>query len=181
MQAMGLLELNSVAAGALAGDNMLKAADTTLVAAQAVCPGKFIVMVRGEVAAVKSAISAGEEVAEDNLIDSLVIPSVHPDVFEGILGASEVTQTGAMGTVETFSLASCIYAADAAVKAAAVKIMEIRLGRGLGGKSYFTITGDVSAVSEAVRVAVSVPECAGMIAKNVVIPSPHPSILEAMM
>ncbi|MCL2216315.1 MAG: BMC domain-containing protein [Defluviitaleaceae bacterium] len=181
MYAMGLLELNSVAAGALAGDSMLKAADTTLVAAQPCCPGKFIVMVRGEVAAVKSAIAAGEEAAQENLIDSLVIPSVHPDVFEGILGAGDIVETGAMGTVETFSLASCIYAADAAVKAASVKLMEIRLGRGLGGKSYFTLTGDVSAVSEAVRVSVSVPECEGMIAQKVVIPSPHPSIREAMM
>jgi len=181
MDAMGLLELNSVAVGVTAGDSMLKAANTKLIAAQPVCPGKFIVMVRGEVAAVKSAVLAGEESAQDSLIDSLVIPSVHPDVFEGILGAGEIGQAGAIGIVETFSLASCIYAADAAVKAASVKLIEIRLGRGLGGKSYITLTGDVSAVSEAVSIAVSVPECAGMIANKAVIAAPHPSIREALI
>ena len=114
-------------------------------------------------------------------MDSLIIPNVHPGVFQAVSGTAEVPQGGAVGVIETFSLASCIYASDAAVKAADISLIEIRLGRGLGGKSYVVLTGDVSAVTEAVRVGRSVPECAGMIARTVIIPAPHQSIMDALI
>ncbi|MCL2368306.1 MAG: BMC domain-containing protein [Oscillospiraceae bacterium] len=181
LNALGILELNSIAAGIDAGDAMLKAAAVELTAALPVCPGKFVVMVRGEVAAVKSSVTAGAEVSDENMVDTLVIPNVHPQVFEAVSGTSDIPEQGALGVIETFTLASCIHASDAAVKAANVNLAEIRLGRGLGGKSYVILTGDVSAVSEAVRVGKSHPECEGMIARSVVIPSPHRAIREALI
>ncbi|MCL2220772.1 MAG: BMC domain-containing protein [Oscillospiraceae bacterium] len=181
MDALGLVELNSIAAGIEAGDSMLKVAATTLTAANPVCSGKFVVMVRGSVAAVKSSVEAGVATGAENIVDSLLIPNVHKQVFQAINGAAEIPETGAIGVIETFSLASCIHASDAAVKAADVLLIEIRLGRGLGGKSYVVLTGDVSAVSEAVRVGKSVPECEGMIARTSVIPAPHESIREALI
>ena len=181
MDALGMVELNSVAAGVEAGDSMLKVAAVRLTVAQPVCPGKFILMVRGDVAAVKSSVETGEIAGGENLIDSLVIPNVHPQVFEAVTGATEVPESGSIGVFETFSLASCIYAADAMVKSADISLVEIRLGRGLGGKSYVTLTGDVSAVSEAIRVGKSAPQCQGMIARTAVIPAPHKSIWEALL
>ena len=181
MDALGMVELNSVAAGIDAADAMLKVAAVDLTAAQPVCPGKFIVMVRGEVAAVKSSVTVGNEVSDENMVDTLIIPNVHPQVFEAVSGTSEIPEEGALGVIETFSLAACIHASDAAVKAASVNLAEIRLGRGLGGKSYVILTGDVSAVAEAVRVGKSHPECEGMIARSVVIPSPHRAIREALI
>lgn len=52
MDALGVIELNSVAAGIEAGDAMLKAANVSLLSAQPVCCGKYIVMVQGGVAEV---------------------------------------------------------------------------------------------------------------------------------
>ena len=179
--ALGMIELNSIAAGIEAGDSMLKTAATTLTAAHPVCSGKYIVMVRGDVAAVKSSVEAGVNTGGENLVDSLVIPNVHPQVFQAVNGAVEVPEDGAVGVIETFSLASCIHASDAAVKSADVLLVEIRLGRGLGGKSYVVLTGGVSAVAEAVKVGCAVPECAGMIARTAVIPAPHESIREALL
>jgi len=181
MDALGLIELNSVPAGIEVGDAMLKVAATTLVFAQAVCPGKFVVMVRGEVAAVTSAVTVGENIARESLIDSIVIPGLHPQVFEAIIGAGELAAHGALGAIETFSLAACIYASDRAVKAADVRLVEIRLGRGLGGKSYMVVSGDVAAVSEAVEVGIKSPKCGGMIARKMVIPAPHASMRDALM
>ena len=181
IDALGMIELNSVAAGIEAGDSMLKVAATTLTVAQPVCPGKYIVMVRGEVAAVKSAVEAGSETGGENLVDSLVIPNVHSQVFQALNSTTDVPEDGAIGVIETFSLAACIYASDAAVKAADVQLVEIRLGRGLGGKSYVVLTGDVSAVNEAVKVGRSVHECAGMITRTAVIPAPHKSIRESLL
>jgi len=181
IDALGMIELNSIAAGIEAGDSMLKIAATTLTIAQPVCAGKYIVMVRGEVAAVKSAVEAGEEAGGENLVDSLVIPNVHQQVFQALTGAAEVPETGAIGVIETFSLASCIYASDAAVKAADVQLVELRLGRGLGGKSFVILIGDVSAVNEAVKVGKSSPECAGMITRTSVIPAPHKFLRESLL
>ena len=181
MDALGMLEVNSIAAGIEAGDAMLKAAGVTLTLAQPVCSGKFIVMVQGDVAAVKSSVDAGLSHGGENLVDSLLIPKVHPQVFQAVAGTGEIPEQGAIGVLETFSLAACIYASDAAVKAADIQLLEIRLGRGLGGKSYVTLTGDVSAVSEAVQVGKSHPQCQGMITRSAVIPAPHPAIRDALL
>ena len=56
----------------------------------------------------------------------------------------------ALGIVESFSVASLIEGADAAVKTANVELIEIRLAMALGGKAFVTLTGDVAAVESAV-------------------------------
>ncbi|MBO5520268.1 MAG: BMC domain-containing protein, partial [Eubacterium sp.] len=63
MNALGMVEIQSIPAGIEAGDFMLKAASVDLVTAQAVCAGKYIVIVTGDVAAVRSSVQAGEEAA----------------------------------------------------------------------------------------------------------------------
>jgi microcompartment protein CcmL/EutN len=85
-----------------------------------------------------------------------------------------------LGAIETFSLCAAIAAADCAVKAARIRLIEIRLGRGLGGKSFITLTGEVAAVRAAVKAASEVEEVKGLMAESVVIPSPHPDIVNAV-
>lgn len=181
MESLGVIEVNSVAAGIEAGDNMIKTANVSLVAAQAVCAGKYIILVRGDVSAVKSSVEAGRETAGSNLVDSLVIASVHPQVFQAINATSEVTANQAVGVIETYSLASCILSADEAAKSANVTLIELRLGRGLGGKSYLILTGDVSAVREAVRAGIAIPASEGMVARTAIIPAPHPDLMNALL
>ena len=96
--------------GVLAGDQMLKTAQVELVAAQTACAGKYIVVVSGEVAAVKSAVSAGVENAGETLVDSLVIPNVDERVVAAMSGACDVGEVQAVGVIETFSLASAVSA-----------------------------------------------------------------------
>lgn len=180
MNALGMIETNSIPAGIEAGDAMLKAAAVTLVSAQAVCAGKYIVIVSGDVAAVKSSVAAGVEIADYALVDSIVIPNVHGQVIDAMCAVTEIHDTGALGILETFSLASAVMSADAAVKAADVQLIEVRLGRGLGGKSFVVLTGDVAAVRFAVEASSKLEETQGMVARTVVIPSPHPDILQAI-
>ncbi len=180
MNALGMVETNCIPAGIEAGDAMLKTADVALVSAQAVCAGKYIVIVSGDVAAVNAAVAAGAEAADDVLVDSIVIPNVDDQVIEAISASSKIDNLGALGLMETFSLASAVIGADAAVKAANISLIEVRLGRGLGGKSFVILTGDVAAVRAAVKAAESLEEVQGMVARTVVIPSPHPDILQAI-
>jgi microcompartment protein CcmL/EutN len=180
LNALGMIETNSIPAGIEAGDAMLKAADVSLASAQPVCAGKYIVIVSGSVAAVEASVAAGVAVAAEVLVDSIVIPNVHEQVISAISACSEAPSTGALGLIETFSLASAVICADSAVKAANVNLIEIRLGRGLGGKSFITMIGEVSAVRFAVQAAENLEEAKGMIARTVVIPSPHPDMLQAI-
>lgn len=180
MNALGMIETNSIPVGIEAGDAMLKAADVDIVSAQAVCAGKYIVIVSGDVASVKASVEAGKETAEHVLVDSIVIPNVHGQVIEAICASSDIGVPDALGIIETFSLASAVISADAAVKVADVSLIEVRLGRGLGGKSFVTLTGDVAAVKSAIEAVRTLEEAEGMIAGTVVIPSPHRDILQTL-
>ncbi len=181
MDAFGMIEVNSIAAGIEAGDAMLKIAEVTLINAQPVCCGKYIVIIQGSVAAVKSSVDAGISVAGSSLVESLVIPNIQKQVFEALSCATAIEKKGAIGVIETFSLVTAVYAADTAVKAADIELIEVRLGRGMGGKSFVVMTGDVSAVRFAVDSAAKGGAGDGMIVRTTVIPSPHTDIMKALL
>ena len=90
MNALGMIETNSIPIGINAGDAMLKAATVELVAAQPICAGKYIVLVTGEVAAVKESVEAGKAIAGSLLIDSMIISHVHPQVPKAINACNEI-------------------------------------------------------------------------------------------
>ena len=178
--ALGMVETNCIAKGIEAGDAMLKAADVSLLSAQTACAGKYVVLVSGDVAAVKSSVESGAATAEETLVDSMVIPNIDAQVSKAVSACSEPQNFESLGIIETFSLVSALLCADAAVKAADVELIEIRLGRGLGGKSFITLTGDVAAVRHAVETAKQGEEVKGMITRTVVIPSPHHDLKKAV-
>ena len=180
MEALGMVELNSISQGILAADAILKAANVTIVRAQPVCPGKYVVIVSGSVADVKASVEAGSDAASEHLLDSMIIPRVHEDVISAMSGCVDLKGVEALGVLETYSLAQALISADAAVKAADVELMEIRLGTGLGGKSFVLLTGSVSSAQAAVNAAKSERDAEGMIANTVVIPSPHADLATAL-
>ena len=165
MNALGMIEVTSIPVGVEAGDAMLKAAAVELVTAQSVCAGKYIVLITGEVAAVRESVAAGKTAAQ---------------VPQAINACTEIGQVAAVGVLEAFSLCAAVLAADAAVKAADVSLMEVRLGRGLGGKSFIILTGEVAAVRAAVDAAHALEEVAGLMNDSVVIPAPHPDMIRAL-
>lgn len=169
MITIGFLELNSIAKGILAADMMLKAAEVKLVFARPGCPGKYQILITGEVSAVESALLSGEESAKSSVIDRLMIPRVSPQVIEAVNMSCMPSSLRALGVLEFFSVAGAIIASDAAVKAAAVSLIEIRLGTGIGGKSFVTLTGDVGAVEAGVEAGSrTAAESAALIAKVVI-------------
>ncbi len=178
---IGLIELGSIAAGYEVCDAMLKASDIELLLARSICSGKFIVMVRGDVGAVQSAVDAGSRAGGFSKIDSFVIPNVHESIFAALTGATKVDALQALGIIESFSVASLIEGADAAVKSANVRLVEVRLAMALGGKAYATLTGSVAAVQSAVDTGAAVVAQKGLLVNKVVIPSPRPELLSEMI
>jgi len=181
MISLGLLELSSIARGIEAGDAMLKTADVRLLKAATVCPGKYIVIISGEVAAVAAAMAAGRTIAKEYLVDDLVIASLDSQVTSALNGCSTPPKIAALGVMEFFSIASSIVAADTAAKTAEVELLEVRLGLGIGGKSFATLSGSVAAVQAAIDAGVKEAAKKGMVVSTCVIPSPSPEIFQAMM
>ncbi|MEA5001912.1 MAG: BMC domain-containing protein [Christensenella sp.] len=181
MNALGMIELNNIPVGIESADAMLKTADVRLLSAQPVCAGKYIAIVAGDVMAVRSSVQAGIENAADKLVDSLVIPNVHEQVLCAVGAASEIGKVDAVGIIETFSLCAAVVAADTAVKTANIDLIEVRLGRGLGGKSFVVLTGDVAAAQSAVAAAGALEETQGLLSQCVVIPSPHRDLIGSIL
>ncbi|MCJ7594190.1 MAG: BMC domain-containing protein, partial [Desulfobacterales bacterium] len=69
----------------------------------------------------------------------------------------------------------------AAAKAANVTLLEIRLAMALGGKAYFSMTGDVAAVQSAAQAAKLVIAERGLLVNSVVISRPHPDVYREMV
>ena len=141
----------------------------------------YMNLVAGDVQAVEASVADGEIFAQEAVIDTFVIPNVHPDVFPAMSGSTGVESLDALGIVESFSVASLIEGADAAAKAADVRLIEIRLAMALGGKAFFTMTGPVGAVRSAAGAAEDVISRAGMLVNTVVIPSPRPELLRDIL
>lgn len=152
-KAIGMLEYMTVSAGMEATDLMLKTAEVDLIEAQTVCPGKYIALITGDLSAVKAAIEASKVKFEEKLIDTFVLGNPHEAIFPAIYGTANVENPSALGILETFSAASIIVAADVAAKTSAVDLIELRIARGMCGKSYMTLTGEVAAVTAAIEKA----------------------------
>ena len=180
-QAVGCVEVSSVARGLDTADAMVKTANVRLLAANPVCPGKYVILVGGSVAEVNAAVSIGTETAVDTLVDSMVIPNVHPQVFMAFTATTLPETVEAIGLIETFSTAASIVAGDQAVKSAQVTLLEIRLARALGGKAYVLLTGEVSAVRAAVDAGVAAAREQGLLLGSTVIPSPHPDLVARLL
>lgn len=172
-RAIGILELNNISKGILAADIMLKAGNVQLIETVPVCPGKFLILVRGDVGAVNAAVNSAAAACDGYVIDRCVIPNLHESIFPALSGTSQLTRLAAVGMVETFSAASAIAAADAIVKSAQVTLLEVRLARGMGGKALVLFTGDVGSVKAAVTAGSAMARDEGLLVDTLLIPAPH--------
>jgi microcompartment protein CcmL/EutN len=174
--ALGLLEVTSIARGHVVADAMCKRAPVELVLARPVSPGKHLTLVIGGVADVEEAMRAGVEVADDTLVDRLDLAQVATQVISALRSQREILDDNAVGVIETFSVASTLLAADAACKAAHVRLAALRLADGIGGKAFFTVQGDQADVEAALFAAESIIK-SGLLAGRELIARPHESLI----
>ena len=179
-KSIGLIELKSIPAGVQTADEMLKAANVELLVATAICPGKYIIIISGQVGAVRSSMERGRQTAGTYLICDHTINSVHDSVPGALVGTVDVQNIAALGMVETMSALTIVRAADIAAKASNITLMDVRVARGLGGKGYLMLTGEVSAVKSAINNCLTQLVDTGDITSTCVIPSPHKGLLEKL-
>ena len=109
-KAIGMVEYKTVSSGMRAADLMVKTAEVDILQADTVCPGKFMVLISGELSAVKAAVDAAKNADSEQLIDCFVLGNPHDSIFSALYGASEIGSPNALGVLETFSAAAAIVA-----------------------------------------------------------------------
>ena len=177
--AVALLEFDSIAVGIETGDAMVKRAPLDVIKAGTVHPGKYLVLVGGQVADVEEALEAGRLVGSEHLIDQMVLPDIHDDVVAALVGTRVIGEGEALGIIETSSVSAVIEAADAGVKGATVTLREIRMADGLGGKGYLLFAGPLAEVEAAVEIGTGrVPD---QIVASRVIPQIHAEMDENLV
>lgn len=180
-KAIGMVEYMTVSTGIKAADFITKTADVELIQAQTVCPGKFIIMFCGDLSAVRESADACEKQFPEHLIDKFVLGNPHDSIFKALTCTVEINDIAALGVMETYTSASIIVAADHAAKTAMVDVFEIRVARGMCGKSYMLMTGTVTAVTAAITSAVKYIKDEGTVLDYAVIPNPSKDFVRTMM
>ena len=151
--AIALIEYSSIATGILAGDAMLKKAPITVIKSGTVHNGKYLVLIGGSVASVEESYAKGLAIDPDNIIDSMILPDIHQQLHDGILGLRLKCTKESLGIIEASSVSTMIKASDVGVKGADVNIVEIRLADDIGGKSFTIYNGSIEKIQAAVEIA----------------------------
>jgi microcompartment protein CcmL/EutN len=176
--ALALVDFSSIAVGIQAADAMVKRAEIDVLRAGTVQPGRYLVLIGGTVAEVQESLAAGREVGGDAVLDHVFLPHVHGDVVQAIGGGRVPSVTDALGVVETTTVAAAIHAADSGIKGADVRLVEVRLADGLGGKGIVLYSGLVANVEAAVEIGVRALHRPGLLVRKVVISQLHREMWE---
>ncbi|MDX2175022.1 MAG: BMC domain-containing protein [Candidatus Sumerlaeia bacterium] len=183
MNALGMIETVGYTTLVEAADAAVKSATTEIVGRLWIGSGYSIVLLRGDVAAVKAAVDAGTAAGGrlGKIVASHVIPSPHwllagalpVGPITGPKGAEKEKEASgeALGFIETRGMTALVAASDAAVKAARV----ICLGRQSLGNALVTsvFKGDIAAVKAAVDAGATTARAVGELVSVHVIPRPH--------
>jgi microcompartment protein CcmL/EutN len=178
---IGFLEYISIGKGVEAADLISKNTAIDILLAAPNCPGRYQILFTGDVDAVKSAVELAEGIADFNFLDSLVIPRVHESVVSALYSPSAVDVRDGVAIFETMTMTAAIEGADTMVKTAEVDIIELRLGKGLAGKSYVTVTGSLQNLRSAMDAALENVKDTGVVISAVVIPSLNPELIKHLI
>ncbi len=178
---IGIVEFRSIAMGIGAVDTIVKASQVDIIDAKTICAGKYYIIFSGGVSEVKNSINEIVAQSETFIIDYAAIPNIYEEIFAAINQTSEISELKAIGIVETLTSPSILIAADRALKATDIELVEIRIARALGGKNLCLINGEISAVKESISEAIKYAKDKDFLVDYQVIASPHADFYRAII
>lgn len=155
--ALALIEIASLARAYVTLDALVKRAGVTVLWHRELTPGKSVILFGGEEEATLEAQAAALDASGVALLDDVLLPHAHPQLWQGLDGAYPARQGDAAAIVEVSTVASTLLALDAGLKAAAVTLVKLRLAAGIGGRGVFVLAGelgDAQAAAEAAAAAI---------------------------
>ncbi|MCL6086780.1 MAG: BMC domain-containing protein [Actinobacteria bacterium] len=180
-KAVGIVEFRSIAVGIAAVDIIVKASNVNIIDAKSICPGKYYILFSGGTSEVQNSYDTILYESEKFIIDAITIPNIYPQLFSALTQTSIINEFKAIGIIETLTSPSIFYAADRAVKASDVDLVEIRIARAIGGKNTCIVNGDISSVKESVAAGIVYAQDRDFLVDYRIIASPHPSLYRAVM
>lgn len=182
-QTIGVIELASLFKGYEVQDTILKYEQVEKLIARSICSGKYLIVVRGEIADVESCLVRARDVGGFAIVTALMIPNVDDRVFPAIVGNTTLDSLPVDGMliIETFSVAAAIKAADLAVKEADVTILRIHVAMAIGGKGLVVLTGNVEALKSAIIPAIDYIKAEGLMGGWSLITQPHEDVLRELL
>ncbi len=173
--ALAALELSSVARGVVVLDQMVKRAETTVVAARTFSPGRYLVLICGLEAEVEESVETAVEFAGDHLLDHVILHDPHPRLRTALANELGTPLSESLLIAETHTLSGALLGLDRALKGAEVDVMELRLGAGLDGRGIFTLTGALHMIQAAFETCQDVLGAERIVSLEL-IAKPHPDL-----
>ena len=153
LEALALMELDSVATGLAVIDALTKRAHVVVWSAGVVEPGRFLILLTAPLGDLEEAWDTAVNRASGSILDRVLIPFAHPAVERGLRGHRAVNDSvECVGICETNSISSALIACDRALKDANVSLAGFRFSPGMGGRAYFVVTGSQHDVQCAMEV-----------------------------
>ncbi len=180
---IGIIELASIYKGFEVQDYILKQARVEKLIARTICSGKYLIIVRGELADIEDRLEMARQVGDFAIVNALYIPNVEDKIFPAISGCTtmDIEQVDAMILLETFSVAAVVKAVDLAVKEADIDVPRIHVAMAVGGKGFAVLTGNDEALKSAIEPALDFLKDDGSLAGYTLITNPHPDVLRDLV
>jgi microcompartment protein CcmL/EutN len=177
---LGAFETNSAAAGTLCVDEAVKSAGISIIDSGAVCAGKYIAVFQGSAASVRAALLVAASSLPQKLFWSeLYIGRVSPSLIEVISGVG-APLSDSIGLFESYSIVQSIEAADLIMKRSDIKIVNLRLGRGIGGKSVVIFTGNLPEVKDCFSYLKTIMPHEGALSDICILEHPHSNVISLL-
>lgn len=176
--AAGVIEIASISRGYFALDKLVKKASSRILEASSVTPGKFLILINGAVADVDESMREALETSKPHVLDFVQIPDIHPEVLPAVYSQNQFQVQESLGIVEVTTVSSGLLSADRACKESQSHLIDFRMARGIGGKSYFFITGSLDNVEAGVDAAARAIIDKATLVRTDVIARPHEDFLK---
>ena len=168
--AIALIELSNIADGLVVADRMLKQSPIAMLKAGTLSGGKYLILIGGSVAAVDEAYKTGMHIAESSCIDHILIPDVHPELYQAIIADCPKPSRESLVTIETTSLATIVAIADASLKSTHIQLVDLRLADNYAGKAYVIYNGAIEEVQDALDISRTILDERGVGGHSSIIP-----------
>jgi len=179
--ALAVLEFSDIPIGMSATDAMAKKAPIAFVRCGTVTHGRYLTIIGGTTASVAEALKEGVSWGGSSVVDWVLLPDVHQQLYEAMLGQRRPVGGGALAILETATVSANVRAAEVALKGTPVVLIEIRLAdSGLSGKGLSVVQGDLHDVEAAVQLATKALTEHGRELRSTVIPRPHEALTHAV-
>ena len=172
-----VFEISSIALGYALVDKAVKKAAVKILEGSPLTPGKFFLLLNGDEASIEESRKEILNHVGHLQIDEVYIPQIHPEILPALYSQNQFPVHESLAIVETSTIASGFGAADQSLKNTDVHLIDFRIARGIGGKSYFFLTGKLEEVQSSAEFIQNALAPKGTLLRVEVIANPHEDFL----